>query len=152
MLKRLFPCRGAFQGRRLPGFSGSAFGLITKCTITSIEKPVADLEARIIELKKLAKTGEAIDVGEEISRLRSARRKRARRLQGADSMAEGAVARHPDRPHCLDYVRRLLTEFTPLAGDRTFGEDARHRRGFRPFPRRVDRGDRPGEGDDTRAG
>jgi acetyl-CoA carboxylase carboxyl transferase subunit alpha len=43
------------------------------------------------------------------------------------------VARHPDRPHCLDYVRALFTEFTPLAGDRAFGEDNAYRGGFARF-------------------
>ncbi|MFP3442239.1 acetyl-CoA carboxylase carboxyl transferase subunit alpha, partial [Pantoea sp. SIMBA_133] len=43
------------------------------------------------------------------------------------------VARHPDRPHCLDYVRGLFTDFTPLAGDRAFGEDNAVIAGFARF-------------------
>lgn len=88
------------------------------------EKPVADLEGKILELKKLAESGEAVDVADEISRLE----KRSRdALQDAykalTPWQKTHVARHPDRPHCLDYVNTLFTEVTPLAGDRKFAED-----------------------------
>lgn len=98
------------------------------------EKPVADLEGKIIELKKLAENGEAVDVGEEISRLEK-RSKEALRdaYKALTPWQKVQVARHPDRPHCVDYIARLFTDFTPLAGDRAFGEDAAIVGGFARF-------------------
>ncbi|MEO3389230.1 acetyl-CoA carboxylase carboxyltransferase subunit alpha [Mesorhizobium sp. CAU 1741] len=98
------------------------------------EKPVADLEAKILELKKLSESGESVDVGEEISRLEKrstdALREAYRNLTPWQKVQ---VARHPDRPHCLDYVEGLFTDFTQLAGDRTFGEDNAVIAGFARF-------------------
>ena len=98
------------------------------------EKPVADLEGKILELKKLNDGGEAVDVAEEIARLEK---------RSADALREvykqltpwqkAQVARHPDRPHCVDYVSALFTDFTPLAGDRSFGEDEAIIGGFARF-------------------
>ncbi len=98
------------------------------------EKPVQDLEGKILELKKLADSGEAVDVADEIARLE----KRAREaLREAYKMLtpwqKVQVARHPDRPHCLDYISGLFTDFTPLAGDRGFGEDQAVVCGFARF-------------------
>jgi acetyl-CoA carboxylase carboxyl transferase subunit alpha len=88
------------------------------------EKPVADLEGKIIELKKLAENGEAVDVADEIARLERRSKDALREVYRALTPWQRVqVARHPDRPHCLDYVGRLVTDFTPLAGDRAFGED-----------------------------
>jgi acetyl-CoA carboxylase carboxyl transferase subunit alpha len=88
------------------------------------EKPVAELEAKVEELRAL-ETGEtAVAIGEEIARLEA---KAAQALK--DLYAEltpwqkTQVARHPERPHALDYVARLVTDFVPLAGDRKFGDD-----------------------------
>lgn len=98
------------------------------------EKPVADLEGKILELKKLAESGESVDVGDEIARLekrsQEALREAYRQLTPWQKVQ---VARHPDRPHCLDYVRGLFTDFTPLAGDRAFGEDNAVIAGFARF-------------------
>jgi len=98
------------------------------------EKPVADLEGKIIELKKLAESGEAVDVADEITRLEK---------RSADALREVyrtltpwqkvQVSRHPDRPHCIDYIAGLFTDFTPLAGDRYFGEDRAIIGGFGRF-------------------
>ncbi len=88
------------------------------------EKPVADLEGKILELKKLSESGESVDVDEEISRLEKRSTEALRDIYKAlTPWQKVQVARHPDRPHCLDYVRELFTDFTPLAGDRNFGED-----------------------------
>jgi acetyl-CoA carboxylase carboxyl transferase subunit alpha len=88
------------------------------------EKPVADLEGKIIELKKLAESDEAVDVKEEISRLEKRSRDALREIYRALTPWQKAqVARHSDRPHCLDYVKGLFSDFTPLAGDRAFGDD-----------------------------
>ncbi len=88
------------------------------------EKPVADLEGKIVELKKLSENGEAVDVGDEIDRLEKRSREALREAYRAlTPWQKVQVARHPDRPHCVDYIEGLFTEFTPLAGDRNFGED-----------------------------
>ncbi|WEX10083.1 acetyl-CoA carboxylase carboxyltransferase subunit alpha [Chelativorans sp. AA-79] len=98
------------------------------------EKPVADLEGKILELKKLTESGEAVDVGEEIARLERRSKDALRDIYRALTPWQKAqVARHPDRPHCMDYVRALFTDFTPLAGDRAFGEDEAVVAGFARF-------------------
>jgi acetyl-CoA carboxylase carboxyl transferase subunit alpha len=98
------------------------------------EKPVADLEGKIAELKSLAASDQAVSIDEEVSRL-SARADEAlvdvyRRLTPWQRMQ---VARHPQRPHFSDYIDKLITEWTPLAGDRKFGEDAALQAGFGRF-------------------
>ncbi|MGN6536370.1 MAG: acetyl-CoA carboxylase carboxyltransferase subunit alpha [Mesorhizobium sp.] len=98
------------------------------------EKPVADLEGKIIELKKLAESGEAVDVADEIARLEKRSKDALRDVYKAlTPWQKVQVARHPDRPHCLDYVKGLFTDFAPLAGDRTFGEDQAIVGGFARF-------------------
>ena len=88
------------------------------------EKPVADLEGKILELKAMMESGEAVDVGEEIKRLEIRSRDALKEAYKALTPWQKAqVARHPDRPHCKDYIGQLFTEFTPLAGDRNFAED-----------------------------
>ena len=89
------------------------------------EKPVADLEGQIQELRTLAEKGAAVDVLDEIEKLET---KAAQALTDLylklTPWQKTQVARHPDRPHFVDYVTRLVADFTPLAGDRAFGEDA----------------------------
>ncbi len=89
------------------------------------EKPVADLEGKVQELRALAAQGESVDVGDEIGKLEA---KAAAALQDVygklTPWQKTLVARHPDRPHAVDYIAHLVTDFTPLAGDRSFGEDA----------------------------
>jgi len=98
------------------------------------EKPVQDLEGKILELKKLADGGEAVDVADEISRLEKRSTEALRDVYKAlTPWQKVQVARHPDRPHCLDYIRTLFTDFTPLAGDRKYGEDAAIVGGFARF-------------------
>ena len=98
------------------------------------EKPVADLEGKIIELKKLAENGEAVDVAEEIGRLEKRSREALREVYKAlTPWQKVQVARHPDRPHCVNYIEKLITDFTPLAGDRAFGEDNAIIAGFGRF-------------------
>jgi acetyl-CoA carboxylase carboxyl transferase subunit alpha len=88
------------------------------------ERPIAELEGKIVELRKLAEEDPSMDIDGEVARLQS----RAGTLV-ADTYArltpwqKVQVARHPGRPHFLDYARRILEDFTPLAGDRCFGED-----------------------------
>jgi len=98
------------------------------------EKPVADLEGKILELKKLPDNGEAVDVGDEIARLEKRSQEALRDIyRQLTPWQKVQVARHPDRPHCLDYVRALFTDFTPLAGDRAFAEDEALVAGFARF-------------------
>jgi acetyl-CoA carboxylase carboxyl transferase subunit alpha len=89
------------------------------------ETPVAELEGKIAELKALASNDPSMEIGEEV---RGLERKVARILsdlyQNLTPWQKAQVARHPDRPHTRDYIATLMTDFTPLAGDRKFAEDA----------------------------
>jgi len=98
------------------------------------EKPVADLEAKIAELKSLAQTDQAVSIDEEVNRL-GARADEAlvEIYKKLTPWQKTQVARHPQRPHFSDYVAALITEWTPLAGDRKFGEDAALQAGFGRF-------------------
>ena len=88
------------------------------------EKPVAEIEARIDELRALETGDSAAAIGEEISRLEAKAADALKELYADLSpWQKTQVARHPDRPHCLDYVTALITEFLPFAGDRKFGDD-----------------------------
>jgi acetyl-CoA carboxylase carboxyl transferase subunit alpha len=96
------------------------------------EKPVAELDSKIDELRALAASGS--DIGQEIS---SIEEKAAQALKDLyDNLTpwqKTQVARHPQRPHFSDFVNGLITEFTPLAGDRKFGEDEALIGGFGRF-------------------
>ena len=87
------------------------------------EKPVAELEGKIEELRHLSDDGE-INIAEEVAKLQ-AKADRLLRQSYAKLTAwqRTQVARHPDRPHFSDYVATLIEDFTPLAGDRLFAED-----------------------------
>src|ERR1700741_321125 len=88
------------------------------------EKPVAELEAKIEELRAMQTGGDAIAIGEEINRIENKAAQALRELYAElTPWQKTQVARHPQRPHCLDYVAALTTEFVPFAGDRKFSED-----------------------------
>ena len=98
------------------------------------EKPVAELEAKVDELKALDLDGEATAIGEEMLRLEVKAAKTLAEIYAAlTPWQKTQVARHPQRPHFSDYVRHLVTDFTPLAGDRVFGEDQAIVGGFGRF-------------------
>jgi acetyl-CoA carboxylase carboxyl transferase subunit alpha len=98
------------------------------------EKPVAELEAKIEELRALQSGGDSIAIGEEISRIEGKAALALKELYGGlTPWQKTQVARHPQRPHCLDYVSGLITDFVPLAGDRKYGEDAAIVGGFGRF-------------------
>ena len=98
------------------------------------EKPVAELEAKIEELRALQSGGDSIAIGEEISRIEGKAALALKELYGGlTPWQKTQVARHPQRPHCLDYVSGLITDFVPLAGDRKHGEDAAIVGGFGRF-------------------
>jgi len=92
-------------------------------TFLDFEKPIAELEARIAELRETSSAGEA-NIEAEIARLeeRSARMLRETYAR-LTPWQKTQVARHPERPHFKDYVAGLIEDFVPLAGDRNFGED-----------------------------
>jgi acetyl-CoA carboxylase carboxyl transferase subunit alpha len=98
------------------------------------EKPVAELEAKIEELRALQSGGDSIAIGEEISRIEGKAALALKELYGGlTPWQKTQVARHPQRPHCLDYVSGLIADFVPLAGDRKYGEDAAIVGGFGRF-------------------
>src|SRR5690242_1019448 len=98
------------------------------------EKPMAEIEARIDELRALDAGDSAAAIGEEISRLEA---KAAEALKdiyaNLTPWQKTQVARHPNRPHCLDYIAALVADFVPLAGDRKFAEDEAIVGGFGRF-------------------
>ena len=88
------------------------------------ERPIAELEGKIGELRHLSTTSE-INIADEVGRLEiTANRLLRQTYARLTPWQKVQVARHPERPHCLDYIGGLITEFVPLAGDRAFAEDA----------------------------
>jgi acetyl-CoA carboxylase carboxyl transferase subunit alpha len=88
------------------------------------EKPIAELEGKIEELRHMSEP-DGINIAEEVSRLvdKSDRQLRATYAK-LTPWQKTQVARHPDRPKAMSYISALITEFTPLAGDRAFADDA----------------------------
>ncbi len=87
------------------------------------EKPIADLESKIRELNHLSDDGQ-INITAEITRLQAKVDRLLRQTyKKMPPQQIVQVARHADRPHFKDYLKALVTDFTPLAGDRQFGED-----------------------------
>ncbi|MFW5654990.1 MAG: acetyl-CoA carboxylase carboxyltransferase subunit alpha [Roseicyclus sp.] len=88
------------------------------------EKPLAEIEGKAEELRALARRNAEMDVEQEAAGLD---RKAADMLRGLykslTPWQKCQIARHPDRPHCKDYVEALFTDYTPLAGDRNFADD-----------------------------
>jgi len=88
------------------------------------EKPLAEIEGKAAELRAMARNNPEMDVEKEAAALD----KKGAQLLGDLYKAltpwqKCLVARHPNRPHCQDYINALFTEFTPLAGDRNFADD-----------------------------
>src|SRR3954471_4386349 len=93
-------------------------------TYLDFEKPVAELEAKVEELRAVGDSGDSVAISEEISRLEVKAALALKELYGElTPWQKTQVARHPQRPHCLDYVGGLIADFVPLAGDRKFGDD-----------------------------
>src|SRR5215212_920703 len=98
------------------------------------EKPVAELEAKVEELRAMQATDNAVAIGEDISRLEAKAAQALKELYAElTPWQKTQVARHPVRPHCSDYIAGLLTDFVPLAGDRNFGDDPAVIAGFGRF-------------------
>ena len=89
------------------------------------EKPLADVEGKAEELRAIARSSEdTVDVEKEAAALDKKASDLLKELyKNLNPWRKTQVARHPDRPHCRDYIDELFTEFTPLAGDRAFGDD-----------------------------
>src|SRR3954453_8904205 len=97
------------------------------------ERPVAELEAKVEELRELGQDG-AVAIADDIARLEAKAAAALKELYAALTPWQKAmVARHPQRPHFVDYCRGLIGDFTPLAGDWLFGEDEAIMGGFGRF-------------------
>src|SRR5258708_28088641 len=93
-------------------------------TYLDSEKPIAELESKIAELRHLPNSGD-VDIAEEVMRLHDKVQKQLRATYAKLTPWQRVqVARHAERPHAQRYIDRLITDYTPLAGDRAFGEDA----------------------------
>lgn len=88
------------------------------------EKPLAEIEGKAEELRALARANEEMDVEGEAAALDAKAGTMLKELyEGLTAWRKCQVARHPERPHCKDYIEALFTEYTPLAGDRNFADD-----------------------------
>ncbi|WP_439136603.1 acetyl-CoA carboxylase carboxyltransferase subunit alpha [Roseicyclus sp.] len=93
-------------------------------TYLDFEKPLAEIEGKAEELRAMARQSEGMDVEAEAAALDRKAAEMLRDLyKSLTPWRKCQVARHPDRPHCRDYISALFTEYTPLAGDRNFADD-----------------------------
>ncbi len=93
-------------------------------TFLDFEKPVADLEGQIQELRRLEDGEDGVSVADEVAALEAKARDALKSIYAKlTPWQKTQVARHPDRPHAREYLDRLFTEFTPLAGDRKYADD-----------------------------
>jgi len=107
-------------------------------TYLDFEKPVADLEGKVAELKALQAEDAAVDVADEIARLEVKAQKALTDLYTKlTPWQKTQIARHPDRPHFKAYAQALFTDFTPLAGDRAFSDDHAIQMGMARFDGRA---------------
>ncbi len=87
------------------------------------EKPIAELEGKIEELRHITGSGE-VNIADEVTKLQTKVDKQLRTIYSKlNAWQKTQVARHQDRPHALDYINAIIDDYTPLAGDRLFGED-----------------------------
>ena len=88
------------------------------------EKPLAEIEGKAEELRALGRQNEDMDVADEAAALDGKATLMLKDLyKNLSPWRKCQVARHPERPHCIDYIQALFTEYTPLAGDRNFADD-----------------------------
>lgn len=98
--------------------------MVNTANFLDFEKPLVELEKKIDELTAAAAAGTGTNVRDEISKLRAKSNKALADLYAnLDPWKKTKVARHPERPHYVDYVRTLVKDFVPLAGDRNFADD-----------------------------
>lgn len=88
------------------------------------EKPLAEIEGKAEELRAMARDNEDMDIEKEAKALdKKAVDLLDKLYKDLTPWRKCQIARHPDRPHCIDYIEALFTEYTPLAGDRNFADD-----------------------------
>ena len=105
-------------------------------TFLDFEKPIAELDGKIAELRKVGEGN--VDIGEEVAKLQGKADALLRETYTKlTPWQKTQVARHPNRPHFSDYVAGLITDFTPLAGDRGFADDASIQGGMGRFQGRA---------------
>ena len=93
-------------------------------TYLDFEKPIAELESKVEELKALKSEDSSAAIDEEVAQLEDKARAALQETYGKlTPWQKTQVARHPDRPHCIDYIGALIEDFVPLAGDRLYAED-----------------------------
>ena len=93
-------------------------------TYLEFEKPLAEIEGKANELRAMARDNPEMDVEKEAAGLDKKAADLLRDMyKDLSPWRKCQVARHPDRPHCKDYIDALFTEYTPLAGDRNFADD-----------------------------
>ncbi|MGZ5915316.1 MAG: acetyl-CoA carboxylase carboxyltransferase subunit alpha, partial [Hyphomicrobium sp.] len=93
-------------------------------TYLDFEKPIAELESKVAELRALEGDDRPVSIADEIKKLEQKARAALVDTYGKlTPWQKTQVARHPERPHCLDFVNALIDDFTPMAGDRYFAED-----------------------------
>jgi acetyl-CoA carboxylase carboxyl transferase subunit alpha len=98
---------------------------VTVRTYLDFEKPIAELESKVAELRAINSDDGSEAIADEAAKLeQKAQQALTDMYSKLTPWQKTQVARHPERPHCLDYVTALIEDFTPLAGDRYFAEDA----------------------------
>ena len=91
--------------------------------ILDFEKTIVDIEEKINHLQSI--TTDDMDMSAEIKKLQQTLRTHSANVyRNLNPWQKAQIARHPERPHCMDYIRELITDFVPLAGDRRFADDA----------------------------
>jgi acetyl-CoA carboxylase carboxyl transferase subunit alpha len=97
---------------------------MTMHTYLDFERPIAELEGKIVELRQMAAADPNMDISDDVSRLQTkADALITETYAKLTPWQKALVARHPARPHFSDYITHLVDDFTPLAGDRLYGED-----------------------------
>ena len=95
----------------------------TNTAVLDFEKNIAEVEEKIKRLQQL-EVGDNINIDGEISRLKQKLDRLFKQLYAKlTPWQKTLVARHPNRPHCLDYIQNLISDFEPLCGDRKFADD-----------------------------
>ena len=116
-----------------------------KTTFLDFEQPIAELEAKIEELRYV-QDDSAVDISEEIERLQKKSQQLTKDIYAKlTAWQVSQIARHPQRPYTLDYVQNLFTDFHELHGDRAFADDPSIVGGLARFNGQAVHGDRPPE-------